>query len=354
MARIDERKLAGGISRILVWYTTSNKKSKRHRKTLGFITKEEAHKQLLEHELNIINKTPESVCVPLFEEYAVTYKEWHEMIHPAAYGRVEGILDNHLIPHFAGMALDEITKKMVKDYQKKRIADKKSPDNPDSPKIKSATINKEITTLKALLNHAVDDKVISSNPIKKVVMLPELDSKPVGYFTEIELALIYKTSYQPYRWQFLANTGLRLNEAKNLKWSNIKDKFIHVESTEFERTKSGKWRPVPLGDKARAALLEFWREECGDPTATEYPQIGGYVFPRMAPASLSQAGKRAVTSCGLEGSAHMFRHTYISLLAMKGIPLDKLQLLAGHAKRETTERYRHLCPEYMSDVAEYC
>ena len=343
MATIYKRDNKKGTSYTLQWFING----KRHRKTLGFITDKQAKKALLEFELGLVSNAAESIDVPFLEDYVRDdYLQWHEMISSfKTHERVRGLLDKHILPFFQYHKLDKITKKTIASYQKQRLATRNA---------KAATINKEVITLKAVINHAVDDEIITNNSIRKVSLLPENDSKAISYFTDDELKLIYESAHKSYRWKLLANTGMRLGEAKHLKWEHINDKFIKIESTEQERTKSGKWRMVPLGDKAKSALLEFWRATEGNETARVYPQIGGYVFERTAPDTLSQAASRSIKALGLEGSAHKFRHTYISMLAMKGVPMVKLQALAGHATSKTTERYMHLADDYLSDVAEHC
>jgi site-specific recombinase XerD len=42
---------------------------------------------------------------------------------------------------------------------------------------------------------------------------------------------------------------------------------------------------------------------------------------------------------------HTLRHTFGSQLALKGIPLRRIQYLMGHTSISTTERYAHLIKE---------
>lgn len=343
MATIYTRKMAKGLTSTLQW----TEKGRRYTKALGYVTAAQANIALLKHELDTANGVPIPVEMPFLEDYIKNdYLPWHEMVTATTtHERTIGMINKNIIPFFAAYRLDQINKRAVARYQQRQVAERK---------VKGATINKEIRTLKAILNHAVGNDCIVKNGISKVKMLPENDSKEVDYFTEDQLDLIYANAHQSYRWKFMANTGLRLGEVRHLKWKHITDSYINVESTEAERTKSGKWRMIPLGDKTRSALLELWQAIKGQESDSQYGDNGGYVFPRTAPNSLSQAARRSIQALDLEGSAHKFRHTYISLLAMKGVEPAKLQKLAGHASLVTTMRYMHLSPEYLSDVAEHC
>jgi len=351
MATIQKRQLAGRIQFTLVWQD----KGKRKRKSLGFVTEIEAKKTLLQFELDMLNNIPESVEVPLFEDYADQYLSWHAGQHLASYERVEGIVKQHLIPCFEGKILDKITMEDVEQYQMARLKTKKHPNNLQrTERIKPATVNKEVRQLKAMLTRAVNLKIITISPINALKKIQELNSKSVGYFTREELELIYSKAFHAHWWRLLANTVMRLGEARNLKWAHVKNDFIEIESLEGARTKSGKWRMVPIGSQVRKALLDFWRKESGDKTAKVYPKLGGHVFPLMRKDRLTQAAKRAITAVGLPGSAHKFRHTYISLLAMEGVPMGDLQILAGHSSPAVTDKYRHLSPDYLRGYAKHC
>lgn len=352
MATIQKRRLAGGIQHTIVWHVNG----KRKRKSLGFITDIEAKKALLEHELDLLNKVPESIEVPLFVDYAEQYKHKHEQDYPRSHRRIQGIIDQHLVPYFKDFKLDEIEVRDVKNYQRLRKSMRRYPNNLKNLGLyKSATINKELVTLKAILNEAVESKIIMRHQIKKAGKLRILDSKPISYFMLDELELLYDVSHARHHWwRLLANTGLRLGEARNLTWTNVKKDFIHIVSSEERSTKSGNWRKVPIGPNVRKALLEFWRIESGNKNAISYPRIGSYIFPSLSAGAISKAAKFDITAAGLEGSAHVFRHTFISLLAIEGTPIQTLKDLAGHSDIAITLGYMHLAPDYLSGVAKHC
>ena len=113
---------------------------------------------------------------------------------------------------------------------------------------------------------------------------------------------------------------------------------MKILSTDEHRTKSGKWREIPLTDGAREALEEL-------------PRDGDYVLPRMALESLSRAAIRDIRRAGVEdGSIHTFRHTYCSHLVMARVPLRTEQKLAGHSTVAVTENYAHLSPDYLKSA----
>jgi len=49
---------------------------------------------------------------------------------------------------------------------------------------------------------------------------------------------------------------------------------------------------------------------------------------------------------GIGGSLNRLRHTFCAHMVMAGVPLRRVQILAGHADYATTEKfYAHLTPE---------
>jgi len=58
------------------------------------------------------------------------------------------------------------------------------------------------------------------------------------------------------------------------------------------------------------------------------------------------AAKRAKVRKGI----HILRHTFCSLLAMRGAPARAIQELAGHADLTMTQRYMHLSAAALADA----
>lgn len=279
---------------------------------------------------------------PLFDDFAKEYVKWHALEFPTSHYRIEQILEQYLIPAFSGDRLDEITPKRAEEYKRARGTAETPP--------RSQTLTKEIRTLKAILNKAVEWKDLEANPIARVVGPKNLDSKPPRFFTAAELARIYAACRatvnagegpQPnplhaHWWRLYANTGLRRAEGLMLRWDWIGREAMKILSTDKERTKSGKWREIPLTAGAQEALEGL-------------PRDGAHVLPRISLPSLSRAATRDIARADVEGgSLHTFRHTYCSHLVMAGVPLRTVQQLAGHSTIAVTERYAHLTPDHLA------
>jgi integrase len=141
----------------------------------------------------------------------------------------------------------------------------------------------------------------------------------------------------------MANTGMRRNEARQLRVSRVDLNAGHVDvvSSAEARTKSGKWRRIPLS-RAAIEALEVLLSLYGST---------GYVLPRITAPSLSRAFAHDCEVLGLSGSLHSLRHSYGAHMVMAGVPLRSLQVLMGHASFKTTERYAHIGEDHLKAQA---
>lgn len=61
--------------------------------------------------------------------------------------------------------------------------------------------------------------------------------------------------------------------------------------------------------------------------------------------------KRDSKKAGIGGHLHRLRHTFCAHMVMAGVPLRRVQVLAGHADYSTTEKYyAHLTPAGDQDA----
>lgn len=337
MATLYPRTFKNGISYTLQWMEGRKRKTK----SLGFISKDSAEIKLREKEIEILRGI-DSVDVPKFREFSTRYMQWYKSQYPSSFFRVEQAVNQHLDVYFGDTYLDRVDLQMAEDYQRMRIHTQRYPKRHDlaNIKIKASTVNKELRILKAMINKAIAWNYITRNPLKEMKSLQELDSKAPEIFTPREMKQIYKKATRPHWWKFLANTGLRVSEAQNLKWINIGEKIINIESTGQRRTKSGKWREIPITDSVREALKQFKATD----TTREY------VFPPIDRRSFSRAAKKDIVRAGLTGSAHKYRHTFCSNHVMNGTNLRVIQLLAGHSDMKVTEKYARMSNEFIENL----
>jgi integrase len=307
------------------WYVQYQQHGQRHKKKLGKVkdlSKKEALVMVKAKEIELSTGQIILSTGIIFSNFAKSYIDWYATEYPTSYYRAEQIIRQYLVPNFAALPLDAIAPALVEQYKSLRLKS-----------AKTATVTKELRTLKAMINKAIEWGMIKANPIQFVKAPKQLDSKPPHFYTVEELKLIYSASSKAPVWQLYANTGLRRMEGLNLKRKDVGIESIRVLSTDDDRTKSGKWREIPLTENAKEALDQLGKEI--------------YVLPRIRPESLSRAFIIEAGRIGVGGSLHSLRHSYASHLVMAGVPLRTVQKLMGHAHFTTTERYAHLAPGYL-------
>lgn len=268
-----------------------------------------------------------------FTEFSETYLDWHGHEHPDSHQRVAQIIRTYLQPSFGFLRMGSLDSMAVEKWKQKRRMQR----NKEGKTPAVETVNKELRTLRAVVNKAVEWDVLGKNPIRGVKEIRGPESKPKNFYTAEELLAVYKVDdLHAAIWKLLANTGMRRSEAMNLTWDYVLDNHVRVVSTEEARTKNMKWRDIPISPGCCEALNELWRQAEDE-----------FVLPRVHKASLTRAFKKAVDRSVRRGNLHDLRHTFISHLVMQGVPLRTVQVLAGHSSIRVTEGYAHLAPNHM-------
>lgn len=271
-----------------------------------------------------------------FEEFTVEYLNWYSGEYPWAEKARRHMIDRSLMSTFGRQRLGSIKPQTVEAWKHERASGVGA--HTQRP-IKRSTINTELQVLKAVINKAVEWGVIPSNSVNYVKPFQILEANPRRFFTVDELEAIYAAD--PDRaayWKLLANTGLRIGEARALRWENVFPNVVRVVSTSANKTKNRRWRDVPISPGCRSALDELKKEG------------GVFVLPVTGKNTLRQWFQSAASGVGIEGTLHELRHTFISHLVMQGVPLRTVQALAGHGSITVTEQYSHLAPEHMADA----
>lgn len=313
-----------GNTWFLDWYADG----RRHRRSLGPISKEEAEAEATRLAAALLDSGGHAGLVPtLGEYYRQTYAPWSQLHTAASWDRKSSIFEQHLLPEFAADPLNTIKVARVEKWMEKRLIVGAA----------AATVQRELNALRALLRHAVDREVLSRVPCRGAkVPMPPADPPP-HWYTAAHLEAIYQAEHSEiWRavWRLVANTGMRRGEAQALLWENIREDSMQILSLDRQhRTKSGKSRTVPLSPGAKEAL------------ETLHSLDGPRVVPKITPQSLSRRFTKVLARAGLDGSFHSLRHTFVTHLLNAGAPLHLVKELAGHASITTTQRYAHAAQE---------
>lgn len=151
-------------------------------------------------------------------------------------------------------------------------------------------------------------------------------------------------------FELMYSSGLRLAEVHGLDVDAAQMAITDGEMRVFG--KRNKWRIVPVGDKARAALREWclWRGNLAkaDEKALFVGVRGKRLHRRIIALRLAQYAQRA----GLIKSVHphMLRHSFASHLLQSSGDLRAVQEMLGHASISSTQIYTHLDFQHLAQV----
>lgn len=300
-----------------IYYLNWRENGKQFRRSLGKIEGRAAEKIRREKAAELTLGIAPAATSPTLAEWIEDYVEW-QTVEKGSRKRASELA--HVKAKLGHHHIASLPARLVETFKIDRLR-----------VAKPETVGKEIRILKAAMNRAVALGVIDVNPIARISPPRGILSQAVEFYSEQQLGALYKADKELGNvWKFLANTGLRRAEfAKARRRDIVKDR-LRVESTEEGRTKSGKWREVPLNAGAREALNYLGSDRLS-------PYAGDTLTHKFA---------KAAKESKVGGNLHKLRHTFCSHLAMAGVALITIKEYAGHSSIKMTEKYAHLAPEH--------
>jgi integrase len=295
--------------------------------------------------------------VLIFKEYAESFMDGFSKINHkvSTHHTYKAALEQHIYPVFGNRRLDAIKRKEIKDFINKKQKEGLSP----------ASVRNLKAYLSCILNQAVDDEIIDSNPASRTgSFIKRMDRKKhINPFTWEEKAVFEGTMqehFPRYYPLFLTalRTGMRVGELIALQPGDLdfNGNFVEVRRScvrgRISTPKSGKTRRVDMSVGLRKALKgyltarkeEALRKGWGYPPEWLFYNEEGNLLDvnnlrkRVFDKCLEKAGLRQIRP-------HDLRHTYATLRISKGdnIP-DVSKQLGHHSINITVDTYYHWMP----------
>lgn len=243
-----------------------------------------------------------------------------------------------LLDFFSNKKLTQITPWLVDKYKSKRLQDTSKFNRP----LSKSTINRELACLKTMLNYAVGEGWLPSNPIAGYKLFKEKLTK-LRVVTEDEFIKVYENASDDLKPILVMayNTGMRRSEILSLKWDNVNlsNGYIIVEESKNDES-----RYIPINKELNKALK-----------SVKYHSSGEYVFSHdEEPVKcFKTAFYNAVERSGVKKfTFHDLRHTFASNLVMRGVDIITVSELLGHKSLSMTKRYSHPTPEHKRSAVE--
>lgn len=234
-------------------------------------------------------------------------------------GRLE-----ELLPFFADREITTINKGHAAEYRLWRKRQKA---------VSDATVNRDLSVMRRILNWAVDNAQILATPFARLRLAPErkLKTRVLSVREEPLLLAACSAYFRPIVTMAL-DTGMRRGELLNQRWEDVDldRKLLLVTKS---KTITGEAREIPLSGR----VYEFLHEQ---------QKRDGYLFTyRKQPIHLVKTAWRgALERSGVRRLRfHDLRHTFATRLMEAGVVADVRRALMGHsAGNDIHSGYTHV------------
>jgi integrase len=229
--------------------------------------------------------------------------------------------------------------------QRHRVAS----DDPDAIRARRATANRNLTVLKAALNHAWQSGKISGSDEawRKVKPFRGSDAARVRYLQQAECIRLLNACEPDFRRLVRGAlvTGCRYGE---LCRADVSDFNPDAAALLVRESKGGKSRWIPLDDEGARFLANI--------TAGRKPSEPLFTRADGKPWSKSHQRRPLLEACKVANiepaiGFHVLRHSWASLRIMGGLPLLVAAQVLGHADTRMVEKhYGHLAQSYVHEA----
>ncbi|PAV02366.1 integrase [Arsenophonus sp. ENCA] len=208
--------------------------------------------------------------------------------------------------------------------------------------VKNRTVNAVLQQIRVVLKCAYEHGLLDKIPPIKLLKEPTRRIRWLTEYEEKRLMVELPDHLKPIV-NFALNTGLRMSNITNLKWSQVdmdrRQAWIHADESKTNQA---------IGIPLNQAALTIIREQQGH--HREY--VFTYQGNRIKNAD-AKGWRKAVYRAGLgDFHFHDLRHTWATRHIMAGTPLYVLQELGGWSKADTVRKYAHLLAQFLQQHAE--
>lgn len=223
--------------------------------------------------------------------------------------------------------LDSITTDDIRNYFEYLLEDRRC---------SKSTIDNNRRIFNSFYNHCVVNGLLFKNPLKKIDTVKGI-KKVKKPFTNKEIILM-RENFTNLRdeaiFELLLSSGMRIGELVKLNKNDLNMNDCSVIVT----GKGNKQREVFFNDLAKHKIESYLKTRMDDNPALFVSTHKPYNRFKISgiERQIRLIGKKAGVH---DVHPHKFRRTFATRLLHKGVPMDQIQKLLGHAQIETTQLY---------------
>ena len=221
---------------------------------------------------------------------------------------------------------------------------------------KSATISRNIASIKALFHYLVNEDLVENDPSSKLKS-PKIEKKIPEILTMSEVVSLLeqpkgdspKEIRDKAMLELLYATGIRVSELINLDLADINMQMNYINCHDGNKS-----RTIPFGKEARTALSKYLD---GGRAAIIDDKSCTLLFANCSGQKMSRQGfwkliKHYAKKAGIEVdiTPHTLRHSFAAHLVENGADLRSVQEMLGHSDISTTQIYANMSHTHIREV----
>ena len=276
---------------------------------------------------------------------AEAYLRYMKNSKPKSHMWVKRAWDKHLEPFFGGRLAGRVGTAELDRYIEQR---KQGIHDEDQERKRNGTINRELTIMKAMFNHAsreLDPPLVSRVP-KFPKKLRESDPRS-GWVDDAQYEALQDHAKDTWMRGFLAvafNFGFRKSELLGLKVRQVdlKDRTIQLLPG---TTKNDKGRTIRMTEDVYQRVAPCVKDKHGDDALFTWGDGSPVRDFRVAWSKMCKAAKVDIL-------LHDFRRSAIRNMIRAGVPEKTAMRISGHVTRAVFDRYDIGSDADLSEAAE--
>ncbi len=274
-----------------------------------------------------------------------------EPYKPSVVASYTGSLERHVLPALGARRIGDVTRRDVQALVERLARAGSDP----------STIRNALMPLRVLYRRALNGGDVDASPVAGIE-LPAVRGRRERYATAEEAHRLIAATPEQDRalWALAFYAGLRSGEIAALRWrdvdlaageAHVREAWCHKTKHAIAPKSPAAVRIVPIARALREALAAHH-------AIVDDPRDDALIVATRAgrpfdPSTVYGRADRAWTASGLQRiTLHEARHTFASLMAAAGVPIEDLSEFMGHTSiNVTVKRYRHLYPEARRNAA---